>query len=441
MAIIPKTLKELQKRIRNDLLISANAGQLDISKQVDPNLKNSFLGSIADANAAGFDELNDLILEVIKQIFPQTATEEYLEYWANWVGIIRNPATKANGYVVFQGTVGTPIPSLTSIQNSAASYKTQTGVTITNSVISVTNISRSGSTVTATTSSNHYLFTGCKVTILGADQSDYNIVNQAVSVNASNQFQFEITATPTTPATGTITCSFNTARTQIIADDYGSASNSSGSSIFSLISPLAGVDLIAADFDGIAGGSDLESDDDLRARTNERYANLKSPFASKSLEIFLKNKISYIDRVWVYDATPNPGYVTIYFTANGKIPNSSQINQAKAELIDPDNQLKPANTPDSYILVLAPTALVIDFEISSLSPSTIEMRNAITQSLQGLFNSLTLGEDLTLDRINSVIYSSIDDSGNNPIFTLISPSSNISVADGELPILGDITWS
>ena len=80
------SISQIQQRIANALVLSINAGQLDNSKQIDPNIRNSFVFGLTNSMAAGFDENNDNIKEVLKQLFPQTATGNYLELWASFFG-------------------------------------------------------------------------------------------------------------------------------------------------------------------------------------------------------------------------------------------------------------------------------------------------------------------------------------------------------------------
>lgn len=72
-----------------------------------------------------------------------------------------------------------------------------------NSVGSVTSITRSGSTATVTTSTNHLLATGNTVVIADATQTDYN-GEYTVTVTGANTFTYTVANSPTTPATGTI---------------------------------------------------------------------------------------------------------------------------------------------------------------------------------------------------------------------------------------------
>ena len=68
---------------------------------------------------------------------------------------------------------------------------------------SISSLTRSGSTATATTSGNHNLVTGTRVTISGANQSEYN-GTFVITVTGSATFTYSVTGSPATPATGTI---------------------------------------------------------------------------------------------------------------------------------------------------------------------------------------------------------------------------------------------
>lgn len=74
--------------------------------------------------------------------------------------------------------------------------------------VSITGITRSGSTATATVSAADglKLKTGQILTVSGAGQSEYNIT-ATITVASTTTFTYTVSGTPTTPATGTITAS------------------------------------------------------------------------------------------------------------------------------------------------------------------------------------------------------------------------------------------
>lgn len=67
----------------------------------------------------------------------------------------------------------------------------------------VTSITRSSSTATVTTPQNHGWSNGDRINVRGANQSEYNGTFVISNVTA-NTFQYTVTGTPATPATGTI---------------------------------------------------------------------------------------------------------------------------------------------------------------------------------------------------------------------------------------------
>lgn len=446
MAIDLPNIKEIQQRIANALIVSANAGQTDSSKLIDPNIRNSGIKSLVNSMSAGFDENNDLINELIKQLFPQTSTDEFLEIWAAFFGITRKSAVKAQGNLVFTGTAGTSIASGTLIQKSdGTEYETQSTISISSSLINVSSITRIGTTATVTTLSNHNLASGITVTIAGADQAEYNLTT-TISVTGANTFTYTVSGSPATPATGSITVAFTTASIPVIASEFGASGNSSEGSQLTLVSPIANVDNICTvDYFGLTLGSDLETDEELRIRLQERTANLTAPFTQAGLPVFIKEQISGITRIWIETATPSPGYVTIYFTRDNDsniIPTAAQANEVKDAINDPVTGIKPANTPDNYVIVNPPTPVTVDFTFTSLSPNTAAMKEAITETLTDYFksDSVNIATDIIENEYNSLIYSVVDADGNSPTFTLSSPSGTINLASGELAILGTITY-
>ena len=94
------------------------------------------------------------------------------------------------------------------------------------------------------------------------------------------------------------------------------------------------------------------------------------------------------------------------------------------------------------VLVLSPQAYNVDFTFTSLSPNTTAMKQAITDRLTDYFRSVevSLGKDISADTYKNIIFSTIDNQGNTPTFTLSAPVGNIDVSSNQLPILRYITF-
>jgi hypothetical protein len=74
---------------------------------------------------------------------------------------------------------------------------------------SITSLTRVSTVVTAVTASSHNLVTGAIVSVIGANETGYNVVEYPVIVLNSTSFTYSILTTPTTPATGVITAQVN----------------------------------------------------------------------------------------------------------------------------------------------------------------------------------------------------------------------------------------
>lgn len=81
---------------------------------------------------------------------------------------------------------------------------------------SVTSITRSGSVATATVTAHGYA-DGDNVEIKGAGQTEYNGSYSIYNVD-DNEFDYTITGTPTTPATGTIRCKLDNPTNVVVVD-------------------------------------------------------------------------------------------------------------------------------------------------------------------------------------------------------------------------------
>lgn len=302
MAIDFLTIQQREQRITNDLILSINAGQLDITKQIDPTLRNNFAKAMAQYMTGGFDENNDILEQFLIQLFPWSATGIYLERWGAYYGINRATAVKASGVVVFSGTAGGFIPTGTLVQRAnGLEYITLADVTISTQVINVASITRVGTTATLTTVGDHNFASGIVIdSITGANETEYNVTNSTITVVDSDTLTYEVTGTPATPATGTIQLTATTGYGSIEAVDFGLDGNAGSGAQLTLVSPIVNVsDTAIVNQDELSGGLDIESDDSLRSRLQERTSNFTAPFTQSGLPVFIREKVVGVTRVFV----------------------------------------------------------------------------------------------------------------------------------------------
>ncbi len=531
MALNIKTIQQVAAFMADSLIQAANNNEPDTSKHIDPSIRNSLIRSIVLALSGGIDDNNRGIRKTEKEIFPGTAGEQGLLIdWGVEFGINRNQPFKANGKIIFSGTVGGIIPISTPLQRAnSVQYTTLSQVTIAEQTINVLSITRSGSTATLKTVDDHNLATGFVIdSIQGAVETEYNVSTTTITVTDNRTLTYTVSGTPSSPATGTITLTYTGASVNVIAALEGANGNADSGTQITLLSPIIDVDNTSlVTFDGLVGGLDIETIEALRGRIQERTSNLVNVFAAKGLESFIKEEIDGATRVFVQEsfaptktvsltslttdsagvatAAPalpitdfiNGSFITITganesdlnviskaafqrpddkivfaidiassITGTGSIsisystvpagrvviyplfdnqiniiPSGQQVNDVKNIIIDPNNEVKPANTPDEFVIVKSAIAVLVPITFSSLSPNTTDMRNAISANLDGFFrNDTVLGQGLSLEQINNIIFTTTDSNGNTPVFDLSSPSGDTSIDDGEIATLGTVTF-
>ncbi len=531
MAIALKNPLEINQLIRNSLIQSINTGQTDLSKNIDPSIRNSYMKGFVDSLTAGFDDNNRNIRKTEKELFPATATEQgFLLDWGVLFGINRNSSAAAIGNVLFSGTAGGVIPEGALLQRAnGIQYEVQTQATISQQTINVSSVTRSGTTAILTTVENHNLASNFTIdSVQGADQIGYNVSDVQITVTGLKELTYEVSGSPTSPATGTITLTYTGAVSDVVSTTLSADSNADEGVQLALVSPIANVDdIVITTFEGLFGGLDIEDIEVLRARITERTANLVNVFAKKGLEAFITENIDGVTRVFIQDSfaptksanlssldsdadglaiaspasaindfidgsfisigganesdlnvvskaafqkingdiafsldvesatsgtgsiqifysTVPAGRVVIYFVRDNDtniIPSGQQVQDVKDAIIDPDNEVKPANTPDEYVIVKAPVAVPVTVTFSSLIPNTEDMQSAITNSLTAFFrNDTSVGDSITQAEFDNIIFATTDSSGNTPDFSLTLPSGGISIDDGEIATLGTITY-
>lgn len=420
--------------------------KVDVQRELtgsNPFLKNSWLGAIVTAFS---NRVFDFYLQLnvfLREMFWNTSTGEFLETQASWFGITRLPATQSTGNIAITGTAGSSIPNGTEFKTSDnLTFNTTAVGTIIANILNISSITRSGSTATATTASNHGLSSSVLVDILNAVEPEYNGTGIEITVTGLNTFTYQVSGAPATPATGTITSEFTSANVPVQSVDFGSDVNLSADSPMTISAPIAGVDNTAyADYGEIGGGSDQEEDAEFRTRFLNRVQNPVAHFNVAEIENKAK-EINGVTRVFVEEITPLIGQTTIYFMRDNDedpIPTASEVTTVKDKVLE----IKPANTSDDDVIVAAPVAVINNFVFSALSPDTTGIRAAINANLAQYFDESTLiGIDIEEDAYRSVIFNSIDtDTGDKVLsFALSSPVGDITIASGEIGTLGTVTY-
>lgn len=413
---------------------------------LDPSIPGSAIKVIIEALAARSFDNRQLIAQLIQQAFPQTAIGEFLELWADYDALTRNAAKISSGTLTVVGTVVTtlvPGGSLL-ISKSDVTLETQSTVTIAEIQTTIIDLTLLGSVVTAVTASDHNLASGVFPTISGANEAGYD-GTFVVTVIDNLTFTYIPTTTPSiSPATGTIVVTFDGAVVEVESQSPGLDQNLGAGAIATFSSPIVGVDTTAfVRPDTVDGGTDAESDDNLRIRVLESRAAINSLFSADSL-IELAKTVAGVTRVFVKETTlvttAVVGAATVYFMRDGDespIPSGTDISNVNTVL----QAVRPANTLETDFLVLAPTAVLVPITIGNISPDTPTMRTSIVDVLKEFFSAqVDFEADVLVDRIKAALFNAQDtDTGDFlSTFVLSAPAVDVTVVDGAIGTLGTI---
>ena len=429
----PQNPNEISEKIQTDI-----RNELPTS---NPYLRNNGFLALAVGLAGRIYDVYTKLQTLINIFFDDTTFGIWLEKKATPYGITRNPATKASGKITITGTVGSLIPTGTLFKTlDGIQYEAKGDVTIATNTVAVSSLTSSSGIATAVFTGDTSFATGMEIDFAGANEAEYN-TTATIQVISPNTITYPISGSPASPATGTITATADMGSIEVISVDYGLDKNQDNGVELTLVSGIAGIDGSAfVQYDGLSGGADLETDEDLRARYIFRKQNPVAHFNGIAIENEAR-KISFVDRVWVQDITPEVGQVTIYFSnKDGSSATALEIATVKNQILT----IKPANTDNDDVFVYTPTLLPIAFTFSSLTPNTASMKQAIVDNLTNFFVTQTeLATDVKQNSYIAAIKNTRDKTSGLQVadFVLSTPTGDITVASDELPTLGAVTFS
>ena len=209
-------------------------------------------------------------------------------------------------------------------------------------------------------------------------------------------------------------------------------------------------------------GTDLETDDELRARMLEAFANPPQGGA-KADYVEWALAVPGVTRAWCYPLERGVGTVTVRFmmddlrSGSGGFPIGTD-GVATAETRDvaaTGDQLTVANAifdlrpVTALVYLVSPLANAVAFTIAGLSTAPSGVKAAIGAAISGVFAAVgEPGGDVNVDLIEKSIGAVAGSEGF--VITLIAPAhgsvspgsaGNITSSAGYLPTLGVITWA
>lgn len=439
MAINFPNLKQILERSRSDVRA--------VLPTLDPSKPKSFLRAIVDSNSGRAFDAVTLLKQVLNQLFPQTAVDEYLTRWGEYNNLELRAAQPTSGYAVVNGTVGVSVPAGT-LYNSVTGNQYEivtTGVVGSETQSLLTASADANKVITCTVTNPHPFATGCKATFTGLTNSA-DTADAEITVLSDTSFSFvSPTVTTTGSVLGTGQYSFAGVTLEVESVETGADKDLGSGSVLSIVTPILNLDPEAfIDFDGLRGGTDIESPESYRARILERRANPVANFNEAAIEQQAK-KVAAVTKVYIAPITPYPGAVSIYFfvqsgTSMTGIPSPSQVTDVRNSILE----IKPVTTDEDDVIVEAPNVVSIAHTIISLSPNTSTMQAAIAANLEAFYeDEAELGLDITVDMIKNVIQNTQDTvTGEFPaVFTLTAPAATTTIDNDEVAGYGGVTFA
>lgn len=229
------------------------------------------------------------------------------------------------------------------------------------------------------------------------------------------------------------TFSGGVASVAVEAIEAGADGNCDPGVVLTLTQPIAGINSAGeVDGDGIAGGNDIESEDNWRGRLLDRIRRPPLGGAERDYEKWAK-EVPGVTRVWVEAEWLGPGTVGVQFVRDGDddiFPDAGAV----ADVQDHIDEERPVT---AHATVSAPVPDPVDYEIR-ISPDTPEVRAAVAAELDDLhYRDGEPAGTILLSRMREAISIAAGELDNE----LISPSADHVSGAGELPVRGDITWS
>ena len=419
---------------------------------IDPTIFGSWARGFTDGNAVLAQSNQDVIRDLAKQLFPQTATGSFLDIWGGYEDLERKDESAATGYATLDDTtvaVGTVIPALSDFNGSnGIIYQSTAVATITAVNQAIDTITRSGTTATATTLVDHQLSTGLSPTMSGATQPEYN-VTAIITVTARDTFTYQVTGTPATPATGSPEYDINIASINFEAQETGLDTNlESGAQ---LSSDTYGTAL--TQYDGMSGGASEETDDEYRVRILLSRSIIEGVFTPDQIKLaalsIAGNTRAFVKKPTLAGAggavDPEPGETSVFILRDNDaniIPTATVLAATKVVVIE-DGAL-PGNTDEASLYLVAPTLVPTDFVFTTLVPDTPTMRTAVEDQLKAFFEDTVNFETAVTEASYLGTIQNTQDLQTGAFlesFSLSAPSATISITAGEIASLGDVDWS
>ena len=308
----PDSATQVEKRIKVDVQREA--------PDSNPFLSVSWLGSlIVGIGRRLFDFYRDLN-RTEARLLPDTADDDTAPRWGNIYVGPKTAASNATGAAVATGAAGAQVSAGAIVTANDQEYTVITGGTVVLTPVAVDSITRSGNIATVTTDGPHNLTSFVPVTISGADQPEYNVVDAAITVTGLDTFTYEVAGVPATPATGIATATSLSALVSVQSVGFGENVNLDADTPLALQSPVPGLnDELHVTFGTVGGGTAEETTAAYKVRYLDKIRNPVAHFNEADISAKAR-EVAGVTRVFVERAGTVIGTIDVAsITRSGNI--------------------------------------------------------------------------------------------------------------------------
>lgn len=232
---------------------------------------------------------------------------------------------------------------------------------------------------------------------------------------------------------------------RVRAEKPGEITNRDNGAVLTLVDPSLYPDIATTaivDADGLGGGADIESVEDLRQRGLRRKRTPPQGGALPDYERFALD-VPGVVCAWARKFANGSGTVGTWVLFKGRengIPTPADLNAVQAHI----DELRLVRVDFHAV---APRAMPVDLTIA-LSPDTAATRSAVTAALATFFDATSRlsrirpslpGDPFTLPIawISEVISTTPGEASH----TVIEPPGAVVFAPGDMPVLGTVEWA
>lgn len=249
-------------------------------------------------------------------------------------------------------------------------------------------------------------------------------IDEGVELQRDDQVTF-ITTAAATSAGGTL-------RVPVECETAGADGNTDDGIALSLVSPVTGLSSRAV-ADSIVGGANIEGVEQWRARIIDRWYYVPQSGADEDYVIWAES-VPGISRAWAFRNWAGLGTVGVMCATDddtNPVPSDAEL-QAVYDYIAPRSPVA-----GSALHVFGPALHTIDFRIV-VNPDTDEVRAAVMSEVKAeLKRDGEPGGTISISRLNEAI----SEASGEYSHEMLSPVNDIQLADNELPVAGEFTWS